>query len=73
MCLHVSLYWQIGSLFDYTCIREFHTCIGCRHTVWFLPTVCCQFCYFLFADALFCTLCFVSIILNCIFVYFIEY
>ena len=60
--LHVSLYQQLGLLFYYTCIREFHTCIGCWHTVWFLPTVCCHFGYFLFADTLLCNLCFVSYI-----------
>ena len=59
MCLHV-LCQQLGLLFVYTCIREFHTCIGCQHTVWFLPTVCHQFCYFLFADAILCTMCSVS-------------
>ena len=60
MCLHVSLCWLLGLLFVYTCIREFRTCIGCQHTVCFLPTVCCQFCYFLFADAILCAMCSVS-------------
>ena len=62
MCLHVFWYQHFDHLF--TCIPiipihvlvEFHTCIDGRHTVWFLPTVCCLF----FADAIFCTLCSVS-------------
>ena len=44
MCLYMCYCVGNGSLCN--CIHvflEFHTCIFCRHTVWFLSTVCCQF------------------------------
>ena len=58
------LYQQMGLFLSLYMYLEFHTCVDYQHTVWFLNTVCCQFCYCLSAGALFCTLCFVSYILN---------
>ena len=38
-CVFILAYLSFVSL--YMCL-EFHTCIDCWHTVWFLPTVCRQ-------------------------------
>ena len=65
MCLFMSLVSAI--VFTFTPIHvlylEFPTCMECRHTVWFLTTVCRQFaiCYSPFADTVFCILCYVFI------------
>ena len=67
MCLHVYMCLVLAmGPFD-TCtfgVLYMYTCIGCWHTVWFLPTVCHLFftCDCPFADAIFCAVCSVYII-----------
>ena len=72
MCQYMCFVLANESFVSLYMYLEFHTCIDCWHTVWFLPTVCHQFffCCHLFADALLCILCFVCIILS---VTLIEY
>ena len=66
MCLHVAACVLICSIISlvsaillllplYMYFVGVCTCIDCRHTVWFLTTVCCQFniCFGLFADTAF--------------------
>ena len=80
MCPHVSTCVLVSALMvTYSPMHvlvEFHTCVECRHTVWFLTTVCCQFCFLcfsLFADTIFCTLCSVLIVCDIMICYCICY
>ena len=76
MCLHVSacvymclnMSSALAIMFTFAPIHvlylEFPTCIECRHTVWFLTTVCHHFFAIgssLFADTVLCIMCYLFI------------